>query len=132
MAGEPKDPLHTRMVEEETVEEREDQREVFLRDGRRLVIGEVGADQLVEIRNAGGMVEVRILLTEHGPVLQMEAVKLQLKASEAIELESPRVAIIGTEQLALTGGTIKVEGAEDVDVKAHGEVHVVGTKIFLN
>ena len=132
MAAEPKDPLRTHTLEEEAAEEREDQREVFLRDGRRIVLGEVGTDQLVEIRNAGGLVEVRILLTEQGPVLQMEAVKLQLKATEAIELESPRVAITGTEALALSGGKITVEGEHDVDIEAHGDVHVVGTKIYLN
>lgn len=141
MAGEPKELLRTLTIgaeereereEHEDRGEREDQREVFLRDGRRLVIGEVGTDQLVEVRNAGGMVEVRILLTEQGPVLQMEAVRLQLKASEAIELESPHVAIIGAETLALSGGKITVEGEQDVDIEAQGDVHVVGTKIYLN
>ena len=77
------------------------EREVFLRDGRKLVVSEQGIDQLVEIRNESGMLELRIRLTEQGPVLQMESVRLQLKATESVEIESQRVEIKGTEQLEL-------------------------------
>jgi len=102
-------------VESDTLEE--DERELYLRDGRRLVVSESGSDQLVEIRSPSGMLELRVLLTEQGPVLQMEAVRLELKASEAVEIESKSVAI-KTEQ--------------DVEVTAAGEVRVVGKKIHLN
>jgi hypothetical protein len=93
MAGSPKQKLETEQAEETT----EDAREVYLKDGRKLTVSDQGADQLVEIRNESGMVEVRIKLTEAGPVLQMEAARLQLKASEAVEIESARVEIKGTE-----------------------------------
>jgi hypothetical protein len=127
MAGSRKEKLDL-----ETGEELADEREVYLRDGRKLVVADLGSDQLVEIRSGSGMVEVRIRLTEQGPVLQMESVRLELKASEAVEIESPRVAITGTEQLELKGGEVDVVGEQDVDVKAEGEVRVVGKKIFLN
>jgi len=128
MSGSPKEKLHT-LSEEETSEE---QREVYLKDGRKLVLGESGRDQLVEIRNESGMLELRIVLTEQGPVLQMEAVKLQLKATEAVEIESAKVAIKGTEQVAVSGGEVQVTAEEDVEVEAKGEVHVNGTMIYLN
>ena len=127
MAGSRKEKLDL-----ETGEELGEEREVYLRDGRKLVVADVGADQLVEIRSGSGMVELRIRLTEQGPVLQMESVRLELKASEAVEIESPRVAINGTEQLELKGGKVDVVGEQDVDVKSEGDVRVVGKKIFLN
>ena len=127
MAGSRKEKLDL-----ETGEELVDEREVYLRDGRKLVVADVGTDQLVEIRSGSGMVELRIRLTEQGPVLQMESVRLELKASEAVEIESPRVAIHGTEQLELKGGEVDVVGEQDVDVKSEGDVRVVGKKIFLN
>jgi len=127
MAGSRKEKLDL-----EAGEELADEREVYLRDGRKLIVADVGSDQLVEIRSGSGMVELRIRLTEQGPVLQMESVRLELKASEAVEIESPRVAITGTEQLELKGGEVDVIGEQDVDVKAEGEVRVVGKKIFLN
>src|SRR5690606_22479150 len=94
-----------------------DEREVYLRDGRKLVLAEQGGDQLVEIRNGAGMLEVRIRLTDEGPVLQMEGARLSLKASEAVEIESQRVAI---------------KASETIDVNATGDVVVIGKTIHLN
>ena len=128
MAGSPKQKLETEQAEEST----EDAREVYLKDGRKLTISEQGSDQLVEIRSESGMVELRIKLTEEGPVLQMEAVKLQLKATESVEIESARVDIKGTESVAVSGGKVEVEGEEDVTVDAKGEVRVTGKMIYLN
>jgi len=128
MAGSPKQKLETVHAEEST----EDAREVYLKDGRKLTISEQGSDQLVEIRSESGMVELRIKLTEEGPVLQMEAVKLQLKATESVEIESARVDIKGTESVAVSGGKVEVEGEEDVTVDAKGEVRVTGKMIYLN
>jgi phage gp45-like len=113
MSGSPKEKLHTHGG----VEEVSDEREVYLRNGRKLVVGEQGGDQLVEIRNESGMLEVRIRLTEQGPVLQMESARLSLKASEAVEIESKQVAI---------------KASENVDVNAAGDVVVIGAMIHLN
>lgn len=113
MSGSPKEILQTHSGAEEV----SDERELYLRDGRKLVVSEQAGDQLVEIRNESGMLEVRILLTEQGPVLQMEGARLSLKASEAVEIESKRVAIKAT---------------ETVDVNAAGDVTVIGATIHLN
>jgi hypothetical protein len=129
MSGSPKEKLQQHTGAEETTTE---ERELYLRDGRKLVVGEQGNDQLVEIRNESGMLEVRIVLTEQGPVLQMESARLSLKATEAVEIESKRVEIKGTEKLDLNGGEVQVKGEQDVKVNAEGEVHVVGKMIYLN
>ncbi len=117
---------------QERTDESTDTREVYLRDGRKLVLSEEGNEQLVEIRAESGMVELRIRLTEQGPVLQMEAVRMQLKATEAVEIESPKVEIKATEQLALEGGAVKIKSEQDVKVDAEGEVRVIGKTIHLN
>lgn len=112
MSGSPKEKLHTQGAEEVS-----DEREVYLRNGRKLIVSEQAGDQLVEIRSESGMLEVRILLTEQGPVLQMEAARLSLKASEAVEIESKQIAIKAT---------------ENIDVEAKGDVVVIGATIHLN
>jgi hypothetical protein len=122
MAGSPKQKL------EEETEESGEQREIYLADGRKVLV----SDRLVEIRSESGLVEVRIQLTEQGPVLQMEAARLQLKASEAVEIESPKVAIHGSEQLELTGAKVEIEGEESVEVESTGDVRVRGKMIWLN
>jgi phage gp45-like len=109
MSGPPKEKLQA--------EEVSDAREVYLRGGRTLVIGEQGNDQMVEIRSESGMLELRIVLTEQGPVLQMESAKLSLKASESVEIESKSVAI---------------KASETIDVNAAGDVIVIGKTIHLN
>ena len=128
MAGSPKQKLE----HAEESESQSEEREVYLKDGRKLLLSEQGGDQLVEIRNESGLVEVRIKLTEEGPVLQMEAVRMQLKAAEQVEIQSARVEINGTAQVAVTGGKIEVQGEEDVTVDAKGEVRVTGKMIYLN
>ena len=114
MSGSPKEKLHTHGAEE--VHD-EGTREVYLRDGRKLVVSDAGTDQLVEIRNESGMLEVRIRLTEDGPVLQMEGARLSLKAAEAVEIESTKIAL---------------KASETIDVTAGGEVVVIGKTIHLN
>jgi phage gp45-like len=128
MSGSSKEKLHTESGSEEAT----DDREVYLRDGRKLVVSESAGDQLVEIRNESGMLEVRIKLTAEGPVLQMEAVRLQLKATEAVEIEAARVDIKGTEHVEVSGGAVKLTAQEGIDVEAQGEVHVNGKMIYLN
>lgn len=114
-----------------------DERELYLRDGRKLVVSESGNDQLVEIRSESGLLELRIKLTEDGPVLQMESVRMQLKAEEAVEIHSKRVAVVASEQVAIAGNDVAVSAAEDLELDAKKDVHVRSGvdqdgKIFLN
>lgn len=129
MSGSPKEKLQHQTGAEETTT---DEREVYLRDGRKLVLSEQGSEQLVEIRNESGLLEVRIRLTEQGPVLQMESARLSLKASEAVEIESKRVAIKGAEHVDVQGGHVQVTAEKNEEHATDGEVHVVGTMIYLN
>ena len=107
-----------------TTEEVSDEREVYLRDGRKIVVNEQGGESLVEVRSESGMLEVRIRLTEQGPVLQMESARLQLKATEAVEIESERVEI--------KGGAVKVHADEDLELESGSDVRVAGKMIYLN
>jgi phage gp45-like len=109
----------------EHAEEASDRREIYLREGRTLSVETTGTDDLVEIRSSSGQVEVRIKLTEDGPVLQMESVRLQLKASESVEIASRRVDIKATE-------TVQIASDNEVKVDADGEVRVNGKMIYLN
>jgi len=110
---------------DEATEESSDRREIYLREGRTLSVEQTGGDELVEIRSSSGQVELRIKLTEEGPVLQMESVRLQLKASESVEIESKRIEVRATEALTL-------ESDNEIKVDAEGEVRVNGKMIYLN
>jgi hypothetical protein len=107
--------IQTSPLEVET--EATESRDVYLREGRTLSITEQSGGDLVEIRSASGQVEIRIKLTEEGPVLQMEAARLQLRATESVEIESKRVEIRAT---------------EDMLIEAQGENCIKGRPIELN
>jgi hypothetical protein len=122
-------PKHKLATEEE--QDLEEPREVYLQGGRTLVVSNEGEAQLVEIRSESGMVEVRIALTERGPVLQMQSVRLAIQASESVEIDSPKVAIRG-DQVEVSGGTVTLQAEDEVSVEADGDVRVVGKMIYLN
>ena len=71
----------------------------------------------IELRGPSGTVELRIRITDDGPVVSVDAARLELRARDAIELASKRVAIRATESL---------------DLEARGDVRVRGALIYLN
>lgn len=114
-------------------EESGETRELYLREGRTLTVAARGAEELIEIRAASGQVEVRIVMTEQGPVLQMEAVRLQLKAAEAVEVETKQFTVKAQESVTLASeGEVKLTSAGETKVEAEGDVRVVGQQIHLN
>ena len=116
-----------------THEEESESRDVYLREGRTLSVKEQGGQDILEIRSGSGQVELRIRLTEDGPVLQMESARLQLKATEAVEIEGKRVEIKATEQATIASeGKLDITSESDMKVEAEGEVRVNGKMIFLN
>jgi hypothetical protein len=127
------DDKHELELAQQQAEDGGETREVYLREGRTLTVQAQGADELVEIRAASGQVELRIRLTEQGPVLQLEAVRLQLKASESVEVEAKQVVLKAQESIALASeGEVKVTSTGETKVEAEGDVRVVGKSIHLN
>jgi hypothetical protein len=88
-----------------------------LQRGRTLLVEPTGDDDLVEIRAPSGTVEIRIRITDAGPVLELESVRLALRAREAIDLEADQITL---------------SGKADVRVDAGGDVVVTGETIRLN
>ena len=92
-------------------------KELPLKHGRRLSLVSSGGDDLVEVRGAGGALELRIRMTADGPVLQMESLRLSLKAAQDVEVECNKFA---------------VHAREDMALRADGDVRVNGKMIHLN
>src|SRR5262245_24057037 len=106
---------------------------VGLAHGRRLSVDAAGGEQVVEIRSASGAVELRVKITEEGPVLLVEAVRIALKAAEAVDVDCTRFRVSASQSIELASqGPVQVTGGADVGVNANGEVHVKGEMIYLN
>lgn len=90
-----------------------------LQHGRTLTV-EPGADaaDLVEIRAADGVLELRLTLTEAGVVLQVEAARISLKADESIDVECK---------------TFNVNAESDVQIESQaGDLRVRGERVYIN
>jgi hypothetical protein len=131
MPDDPKEHLEAAQVAETA--ETAETRHLYLRDGRTLTVSGAGTEELVEIRASSGMLELRIKMTEQGPVLQMESVRLQLKATESVDIEAKQFNVRAEESVTVESkGEMKLSGEADVRVDANGEVHVKGKMIYLN
>lgn len=104
-----------------------------MRQGRTLALVPVGDDELVEVRAASGTLELRIRMTDEGPVLEMESVRLKLRAAESVDVEAKEFNVDAERSVGLSSqGEITVSGKADVRVDAEGDVHVTGETIHLN
>jgi hypothetical protein len=88
-----------------------------LQHGRVLTVQPAGDGELVEIRSVSGALELRIQLTEDGPVLQLEGARISLKAAESVDVECK---------------TFHVSADADVRIEAKGDVYVQGELVHLN
>ena len=110
-----------------------DDRVLRLREGRTLTLVPTETDELVEVRSGDGTLELRLRMTDDGPVLEMESVRLVLRAAESVDIETKDFTVAAERSVDLSSqGEITVSGKADVRVDADGEVHVTGEMIYLN
>jgi phage baseplate assembly protein gpV len=95
-----------------------------LQRGRTLVVEPSGDDDLIEIRAGSGTIELRLRLTDDGPVLELESVRLSLRAARSVDVETP--------ELNVDADQITLAGKADVRIDAGGDVIVTGETIRLN
>ncbi|MCA9679875.1 MAG: hypothetical protein H6709_07955 [Kofleriaceae bacterium] len=111
----------------------ESDRKVFLSGGRTITVGAEAGDEILELRNPSGMLELRIRLTEDGPVLQVEGVKVAVKAAESVEVDCKRFEVRATESVTLASeGEVDVTSEKEMRIKATDDLHVLGKIIHLN
>jgi hypothetical protein len=113
-------------------ESTEEPRTVHLAAGRTLTVtGDV--EQVLELRNPGGLLELRIKLTDEGPVLQVEGAKVALKATEAVSVECKTFEVRAEERVELhSEGSLDVTSEKELRVKSTDDVRVNGKIIHLN
>jgi hypothetical protein len=89
-----------------------------LPSGRSVVLRMTDGQEEVEVRSPAGDVEVRIILTDSGPVVQLRGARLELDAAESIKIACKRFELDTTEGTELrSAGQINVHATGDVDVK---------------
>jgi len=103
-----------------------------LPSGRSVVVKVDGGREELEIRSPAGDVEVRIILTENGPVVNLRGARLEMEATDAIALRCRRFEVQSKEGTELTSsGDIQITGHE-LKVRTERDIHMNGEMIRLN
>ena len=104
-----------------------------LQNARTLTVTPADKGELIEIHANGGQLELRIRLTPEGPVLQMESVRISLKAAENIDVNCKNFEVRASENVDLhSDGGMQLSGQADVKIDSAGNVIVKGEMIYLN
>jgi len=88
-----------------------------LQHGRTLTVEPTDEADLVEVRAADGVLELRLKLTEDGVVLQLEAARISLKADQSINVDCKNFS---------------VNAESDVCIESHADVRVRGERVYIN
>jgi ferric-dicitrate binding protein FerR (iron transport regulator) len=108
-------------------------RELYLDEGRTLKVTRAAGEQVVEVRAASGQLELRVRLTDQGPVLQMEAVKLALTAEESVAIKCKTFEVEASgDTLIQSGGELKIKSDGELEVESPEDVRIRGKIIWLN
>lgn len=86
-----------------------------LPSGRSVVL-RVGDTEELEIRSPDGEVEVRIVLTDAGPVVRLRAARLEMETTESVDIRCRDFNV----------------RADEMRVKTDGDIHMNATVIRLN
>ncbi len=92
---------------------------------RRIVFDFVNERAEIEVRTQDGTLELRITLTESGPVLSVSASRIELSATETVAIRCRNFEVETTE-------TARLRCAGAIEVKAAGDLRLDGDQVFLN
>ena len=88
-----------------------------LPSGRQLRVIDGRAGETVEVRSPDGVVELRVRLTDDGPVLEFEAARIDLRASHDVNVECERFS---------------VRAREDMQLRSAEDIHIDGDNVLIN
>ena len=84
----------------------------ILPSGRSVVLRLAEGAEELEIRSPRGDVEVRIVLTESGPVVRVSGARLELDAAETVAVRCRRFEVRAEEDVCLDGAMIRLNSPE--------------------
>ena len=103
-----------------------------LPSGRSVVMRAVQGQEELEIRTAEGELEVRVTLTEAGPVIQLRGARLEVESPDAVAFHCRQFEVHAAERLDLQSGGDAGIMARELRVKTEGDVRIDGEVIRLN
>ena len=110
-----------------------DERTMYLEHGRTLAVASAGTSQIIEVRASSGQVELRVRMTEDGPVLQLDGVKLEVNSDSSIAMQCESFSVQARSSVDIASeGQMQMRSEGEMKVESVAEVRVRGEKIWLN
>jgi len=104
-----------------------------LSDGRTVSILNDESGERVELCSPDGAVEVAITLTEAGPVVRLSGARLEMTGTDSVTVKTRCFDVQASETARVhADGHLTLTSGLDTRMVAEGEVHVLGTMIWLN
>jgi hypothetical protein len=120
-------------VEQQQQQHEDDEKKLFLDQGRSVAINRDGTHQVVEFRDASGTLELRVKLTEEGPVLIMEGMKVQVNATESFTVKTKDFKVEAEgETLIASKGELKIHSDGEMNIDSPEDLRIRGKIIYLN
>jgi hypothetical protein len=132
-SGDDKERLELRADEVKTEEGTEPEQRLYLDRGRTLDIAKVGLTQVLEIRAESGQLELRVRLTEDGPVLQLDGAKIAVTAEDTVAVKCKTFTVESTEATVIQShGEMKIKSEGELEVDSPSDIKIRGKMIYLN
>jgi hypothetical protein len=104
-------------------------RTLNLSGGRTLTV----TGEIIELRNPSGMLELRVRVTDEGPVLSVDAARIAIKSTDAVSVECKTFEVKAAEGVTLhSDGELDVTSEKEMKITSTDDVRVVGKIIHLN
>jgi hypothetical protein len=103
-----------------------------LPSGRSVIVRLDGGKEELEVRSPQGEVEVRITLTDAGPVISLRGARLELDAADAVAVNCRKFEVNSSEATTLSSaGAVQITGNE-MNVETTDDIRLKGKIIHLN
>jgi len=104
-----------------------------LPSGRRIALLADGDREQLEVRSADGRIELRVVLTDAGPVVSLSGAKLELHSTDSVSVRCRSFEVEALDDLRLrAAGDIELGSESQIRARAAGQAFIDGDYVNLN
>ena len=104
-----------------------------LPSGATLTVRADAGGEEIQLRSANGAMELRIRMTDDGPVVSLHGMKLEIEAADSIAVKCREFTVDSQEAVRLnTGGNFEVRSASEIRMRSAAETFLDGDYVMLN
>ena len=104
-----------------------------LPSGRTVVIRADGRGEAIEVRSAAGEMELRIALTDQGPVLSLRGARLEIDAADTVAVNCRQFEVRTTGGVMFdAAGDIALRSGAATHLRSAGDTNIDGQLVKLN